>query len=64
MADRKIADVTATAATHVVSSDPTCLLHLAGRAEWRDAPLRTLHVAELLDAALSDGVGSIEEVFA
>lgn len=31
MADRKIADVAATDATHVISSDSTCLLHLAGR---------------------------------
>lgn len=64
MADRKIDDVATTSATHVVSSDPTCLLHLAGRAERRDAPLRTLHVAELLAAALPGESRDIEEVFA
>lgn len=64
MADRKLADGAATGATHVVSSDATCLLHLAGRAERRAVRLRTLHVAELLAAALPDGPGSLAEVAA
>lgn len=64
MADRKITDVVTTGATHVVSSDSTCLLHLAGRAGRRDAPLRTLHVAELLAAALPGGPRTLQEVVA
>ena len=32
----------------LVGSDPSCLLHLAGRARRRRLPLRILHVAELL----------------
>ncbi|CAL9331595.1 Lactate utilization protein A [Streptomyces sp. enrichment culture] len=62
MGDRKLADAAATGATHVVSSDSTCLLHLAGRAGVRGAPLRTLHVAELLAAALPGGPRTLEEV--
>ncbi|MCM2580615.1 (Fe-S)-binding protein [Streptomyces meridianus] len=64
MADRKITDVTRTDATHLVSSDSTCLLHLSGRAARRRVPLRALHVAELLAAALPGGPGTLEEAFA
>lgn len=62
MADSKITDVSGTAATHMVSSDSTCLLHLTGRAARRETPLRALHVAELLAAALPGGPRTLEEV--
>ena len=35
----------------LVSSDPSCLLHLEGIARHRGGPLRTLHLAELLEEA-------------
>lgn len=53
MADDKLADAQDTGAEILVSADPSCLLHLAGRAQRRQLPLRTMHIAELL----AEGVG-------
>ena len=53
MADDKLADAEDTGAEILVSADPSCLLHLAGRAQRRRLPLRTMHIAELL----AEGVG-------
>ena len=64
MADSKLADAAATGATHVISSDSTCLLQLAGRARRQGGSLRTLHVAELLAAALPGGPRTLEEAVA
>lgn len=62
MADRKLDDIRSTGATHVVSSDATCLMHLAARADHQQVSLRPLHVAELLAAALPGGPATLEEV--
>lgn len=48
MADEKLDDARSTGAEILVGSDPSCLLHLAGRSRRRGLPLRILHVAELL----------------
>lgn len=50
-ADRKLDEALATGAEALVGADLGCLLHLEGRAQRRDLPLRTLHVAELLALA-------------
>jgi L-lactate dehydrogenase complex protein LldE len=47
----KLADVTAHGAEVLVSSDPSCLLHLEAIAAHNGTSLRTLHVAELLEEA-------------
>jgi len=47
----KLADITAHGAGVLVSSDPSCLLHLEGVARHRCVALRTLHIAELLEEA-------------
>lgn len=47
----KLADVTAHGAEVLVSSDPSCLVHLEAIAAHNGTPLRTLHVAELLEEA-------------
>lgn len=47
----KFADVTAHGAEVLVSSDPSCLLHLEAVAAHHGNVLRTLHVAELLEEA-------------
>jgi L-lactate dehydrogenase complex protein LldE len=48
VADRKIADVVATGATHLVGGDLGCLLHLEGRMQKRGIAVRAVHVAEAL----------------
>lgn len=47
----KLTDVTAHGAQVLVSSDPSCLLHLEAIAAHHGTNLRTLHVAELLEEA-------------
>jgi L-lactate dehydrogenase complex protein LldE len=47
----KLADVDASGAQVLVSSDPSCLLHLEAIARHRGSSLRTMHVAELLEEA-------------
>lgn len=47
----KLADAASHDATVLVSSDPSCLLHLDAVARFAGSPLRTMHVAELLEEA-------------
>jgi L-lactate dehydrogenase complex protein LldE len=47
----RLADYGAQGADVLVSSDPSCLLHLEGIASSQRATLRTLHIAELLEEA-------------
>ncbi|MBA4071323.1 MAG: Fe-S oxidoreductase [Gemmatimonas sp.] len=51
MARDKLADVVAHSAEVLVSSDPSCLLHLDAVAAYNGTHLRTLHVAEVLEEA-------------
>lgn len=46
--DRKIDDLVATGADHVVGADLGCLLHLEGRMQRRGIAVRAVHVAEAL----------------
>lgn len=55
MGDEKLDDVLATGAEVLVGADPSCLLHLQGRARRRGLPLRVMHIAELL----AEGAGLI-----
>jgi L-lactate dehydrogenase complex protein LldE len=47
----KLADVATHGGTVLVSSDPSCLLHLEAVARYAGATLRTMHIAELLEEA-------------
>jgi L-lactate dehydrogenase complex protein LldE len=47
----KLADVTGHGAEVLVSSDPSCLLHLDGIARHGQSALRVMHIAELLEEA-------------
>lgn len=47
----KLSDVTAHGAEVLVSSDPSCLLHLESVARHGGVALRTMHIAELLEEA-------------
>jgi L-lactate dehydrogenase complex protein LldE len=47
----RLTDVARHQADVLVSSDPSCLLHLASIASYQRSTLRTLHIAELLEEA-------------
>lgn len=47
----KLADATSHDAAVLVSSDPSCLLHLDAVARYAGSALRTMHIAELLEEA-------------
>ena len=46
--DRKIDDIVATGATHVIGADLGCLLHLEGRMQRRGIGVSAVHIAEAL----------------
>lgn len=54
MADEKL-DTLPEGVEVIVGADSSCLLHLRTRAEHRDLPVTTRHVAEVLDDALREG---------
>ena len=47
----RLADFTSHGAEVLVSSDPSCLMHLEGIASHMKSPLRTMYIAELLEEA-------------
>jgi L-lactate dehydrogenase complex protein LldE len=50
LADDKLAAISASGADTLVSTDVSCLMHLAGRMASRGRPVRTMHLAEVLAA--------------
>jgi L-lactate dehydrogenase complex protein LldE len=50
MGDDKADDVLATGAPILASADTSCLMHIGGVLSRRDAPVRTMHLAEILAA--------------
>src|SRR5690242_5598614 len=48
MADQKIENVIHTGATHIISTDLSCLMHLEGIIKKKSIPLTTLHIADVL----------------
>jgi L-lactate dehydrogenase complex protein LldE len=48
MADQKISHAIATKATHIVSTDMSCLMHLEGRIQSLEAGIKTIHIADIL----------------
>ena len=48
MLDRKIDNVEKTGATHLVTSCPACIIHLAYGIRRRGLPVRVCHLSELL----------------
>jgi L-lactate dehydrogenase complex protein LldE len=51
MVDEKLDQIVETGADWVVGTDMGCLMNIAGRIARRRLPIRTLHLAELLDRA-------------
>ncbi|MEE2638127.1 MAG: heterodisulfide reductase-related iron-sulfur binding cluster [Acidobacteriota bacterium] len=52
LGDRKAGHIQTTRANAVVSSNPGCLLQIAGRLEQSQTPLPTYHMVELVDASI------------
>lgn len=48
MGEDKVADVQSTGASVLASADTSCLMHIGGLLSRRDAPVRVLHLAEIL----------------
>jgi L-lactate dehydrogenase complex protein LldE len=49
MLDRKIGNIMTSGASAVVACDAGCLAHISGGLQRRNLPLRTMHIAEILD---------------
>jgi L-lactate dehydrogenase complex protein LldE len=49
MGKTKCTNAQATGADYLVSNDPSCLLHLRGYLSRQKSPMRTLHLAQVLD---------------
>ncbi len=49
MLEEKVKRITATEVKTVVSCEPSCLIHIDGYLRHRGIPLKTLHIAELLN---------------
>jgi L-lactate dehydrogenase complex protein LldE len=50
MADQKIDHALATGAQYIISTDLSCLMHLDGCIRHKGAPIKTLHIADVLAA--------------
>lgn len=48
MADQKITNATATEADYLISTDMSCLMHIAGCAQVKGAKIKSLHLADVL----------------
>jgi Fe-S oxidoreductase len=48
MADQKIHHVLDTGASHIISTDSSCLMHLQGIIDKKNLPLKTMHIADVL----------------
>ena len=48
MADQKIHHALDTGASHIISTDSSCLMHLQGIIDKKNLPLKTMHIADVL----------------
>lgn len=48
MADQKIGHALKTGASHIISTDLSCLMHLQGIIDKKEIPLTTMHIADVL----------------
>lgn len=48
MAEQKITNAQATGATHIISTDISCLMHIDGVIKNKNLPLTTMHIADVL----------------
>jgi L-lactate dehydrogenase complex protein LldE len=50
MAEQKIESALKTGASHIISTDLSCLMHLQGIIIKKSIPLRTMHIADVLSS--------------
>ena len=48
MADQKITNAAETKAEYIISTDMSCLMHIDGYIKYKNAPLKVLHLADVL----------------
>ena len=48
MADQKVTNAMATKAEYIISTDLSCLMHIAGYVKGKNLPLKTMHIADVL----------------
>ncbi|MBS1566641.1 MAG: (Fe-S)-binding protein [Bacteroidetes bacterium] len=48
MADQKVNNALATGAQYIISTDLSCLMHIDGYIRYKNAPLKALHLADVL----------------
>lgn len=56
MAYTKVHSAIETGASHIISSDYSCLLHLNAYIEQYNLPIKTMHLADLMYYSLTEGV--------
>ncbi|MFO7997803.1 MAG: (Fe-S)-binding protein, partial [Bacteroidales bacterium] len=52
MAEQKVQHAQATGAEYIVSTEASCLMHMAGYIQKHQIPIKTMHIADLLAAGL------------
>ncbi len=50
MADQKVNHALKTGAEYIISTDLSCLMHIDGYIKYKDLPLKTLHIADVLSS--------------
>jgi L-lactate dehydrogenase complex protein LldE len=48
MADQKVTNAVQTGADYIISTDLSCLMHLDGYIRYKQLPLKTMHIADVL----------------
>jgi len=48
MADQKVGHAMETGAEYIISTDLSCLMHLDGYIRYKDYPIKTMHIADVL----------------
>jgi L-lactate dehydrogenase complex protein LldE len=48
MADQKVNNALATGAEYIISTDLSCLMHIDGYIKYKNLPLKTMHIADVL----------------
>ena len=48
MADQKLINAMATGASHIISTDLSCLMQLDGVIKNKSLPVKTMHIADVL----------------
>ncbi len=50
MVDEKVSCIESTNADYIIGSDPGCIMNIGGRIERKGKPIKTMHIAEVLNS--------------